>query len=160
MVSFTEKVMRMLAVDEGIKQWVYTDTTGHKTVGIGFNLDDPHAWKTWQKAKIPENMQSVIYGQTALSYNSIINLLQVTLDQAIADVKKLVPDFDELSEYQRMALINMSFQLGYTALSKFKNTLKAINSKDFKLAKDLALKSLWAKQTPRRAKRVTEMFLL
>lgn len=151
--------MRMLAVDEGIKQWAYYDTQGKRTVGIGFNLDDPNAWKQWRKANIPESMQNVRDGLTSLSYNSINELLKVTVDIAIQDIKKLVSDFDNLSEPQRMALINMAFQLGYNRLSKFHTTLGHINNKDFEAAKESALKSLWAKQTPKRAKRVVEMFI-
>jgi len=159
MISFTEKVMQMLSVDEGVMRYVYHDITGHRTVGIGFNMDDPNARKIWIGAGLPEIFENVRMGLAPISYNSLIELLKITIEQAIQDTKKLVPDFDNLSEYQRMALINMAFQLGYNALSKFKNTLKAINDKDFTLARELALKSLWAKQTPARAKRVADMLI-
>jgi lysozyme len=50
----------------------------------------------------------------------------------------------------------MSFQLGIAGLLKFKSTLAFIEDGDFENASANMLKSLWAKQTPQRAKRLAE----
>lgn len=55
------------------------------------------------------------------------------------------------------ALISMCFQLGSKGLLAFKNTLAMIAAGNFAGAADNAMQSLWAKQTPARAKRVTDM---
>jgi lysozyme len=50
----------------------------------------------------------------------------------------------------------MSFQLGIAGLLKFKSTLAFIEAGDYENAATNMLKSLWAKQTPQRAKRLAE----
>jgi lysozyme len=56
-----------------------------------------------------------------------------------------------------VAMISMCFQLGAKGLAGFGNTLGLIARGEFDAAADNALKSKWAKQTPARAKRVTDM---
>ena len=50
----------------------------------------------------------------------------------------------------------MAFQLGIDGLLKFKNTLNLIEAGDYETASKEMLNSLWAKQTPERAKRLSE----
>lgn len=50
----------------------------------------------------------------------------------------------------------MVYQMGYTGVSKFKKMLKAVNVGDYKTASVEMLDSLWAKQTPQRAKRMSK----
>ena len=53
-------------------------------------------------------------------------------------------------------VVEMVYQMGYTGVSKFKKMLKAVNKKDYKTASVEMLDSLWAKQTPQRAKRMSK----
>jgi lysozyme len=50
----------------------------------------------------------------------------------------------------------MSFQLGVDGLLGFKNTLKLVEQGNYESAAENMLKSLWAKQTPARAKRMSD----
>jgi lysozyme len=50
----------------------------------------------------------------------------------------------------------MSFQLGVEGLLKFTNTIKAIQENRFEDASSSMLKSLWARQTPNRAKKMAK----
>jgi lysozyme len=52
----------------------------------------------------------------------------------------------------------MTFQMGLGALLKFKKMLAALQARDYTSARTEALDSAWAKQTPQRAKRVTDLF--
>ena len=54
-------------------------------------------------------------------------------------------------------LASMCYQLGTYGFSKFKNMILAIHSEDWNKAADEALDSRWAKQTPNRAKRHSEV---
>jgi len=54
-------------------------------------------------------------------------------------------------------LYHMSYQLGVSGLLRFKKMFKALQGKDFKQASLEMLDSLWARQTPNRAKRMSEM---
>ena len=46
--------------------------------------------------------------------------------------------------------------MGAFGVSKFKGMLKALSEKDYKRASYEMLDSLWARQTPNRAKRMSE----
>ena len=48
-------------------------------------------------------------------------------------------------------LTEMIYQMGYTGVSKFKNTLNYMNNGQWELASDEMLNSDWAIQTPKRA---------
>ena len=53
--------------------------------------------------------------------------------------------------------MNMNYQLGVSAFSKFKKTIKYISDKDYQGASTEMLDSLWARvQTPRRAKELSD----
>lgn len=59
--------------------------------------------------------------------------------------------------YRATALLSMCFQMGERGLGKFKNTLALIAARRFEEAASNMMASLWAKQTPARAKRVAAM---
>ena len=48
-------------------------------------------------------------------------------------------------------LTEMIYQMGYTGVSKFKNTLNYMKNGQWELASDEMLNSNWAIQTPKRA---------
>lgn len=53
-------------------------------------------------------------------------------------------------------LFNMSYQMGVKGVLNFKNMIKALKNNDYKEASIQMLDSLWAKQTPNRAKRLSD----
>lgn len=132
--STFDQIQQELLLDEGCRDLPYDDSTGlppkipgKLTIGVGRNLTD-----------VP------------LSDDAISFLLAEDIDAAYRVAKKLVPDLLNLSQNRQCAIINLSFNLGYTGLSKFKNTLKAINAKQWSLAADGLRSSLWAKQVQKR----------
>lgn len=60
-------------------------------------------------------------------------------------------------ENVQRAMANMCFQMGIKKFKGFKNTLELIKAGSYNQAADNALQSLWAKQTPNRAKEVTDL---
>lgn len=85
-------------------------------------------------------------------------LLSISLGRAIADAKKLYPDFDEYSENRRNALASMSFQMGYRSLSTFTRSNYYVRQKDWEGAANNFALSKWAtKDTPKRAKEVLQL---
>jgi len=58
---------------------------------------------------------------------------------------------------RRDILISMAYQMGVNGLAGFKNTLAMIADGNFSGASNGMLSSLWAKQTPNRAKRHAEV---
>ena len=57
----------------------------------------------------------------------------------------------------KIAIADMCYQLGFNGLSKFKNSMAFMATGDYNSAADEFLCSRWAVQTPKRAKRVTDM---
>ena len=70
---------------------------------------------------------------------------------ALCKAKPVVLDLDAV---RAAALMNLAYQLGVPGLLKFKMTWEAIEDKDYVRAATCAWDSKWAKQTPRRARRV------
>ena len=130
-MTYLDILEAQLAVDEGKMDRMYLDSEGIPTIGIGHNLRD-----------VP------------LSARAMRVIFEDDTAQAIADAKRLVPMFDYLTEERKSVVCNMAFNLGYTRLSKFKNTLAAINEGRYADAAREMLDSTWAKQVGDRAKRL------
>lgn len=62
-----------------------------------------------------------------------------------------------LDDTRKEVLIEMAYQLGVKGLSKFYKMLKALRDMDYDTAADEMLNSLWARQTPQRCKRLSEV---
>lgn len=80
------------------------------------------------------------------------------------DVKAMLSELDDNFPFWRnmeysaqRAVINMAFQLGMPGLKKFKNMWAHLKKGDYLAASEAALDSLWAQQTPNRARTVAAM---
>jgi GH24 family phage-related lysozyme (muramidase) len=128
---------------------VYIDTEGHPTVGVGFNLDRPDA-----RAKISAlglDYDAVRNGDVSLSNAQIDRLFKVTLDEATAGAKKLVPNFNSLKKSAQIVLIDMVFNMGVGGVAGFTAMLGALSRKDYQGAVDGMKNSKWAGQVGIRA---------
>ncbi len=126
-------LVTQLKRDEGLRLTAYKDTLGVWTIGYGHTGPD-----------VFENL--VISQETAEFY------LWQDIEEAKQIAKKL-EFFDKLDPVRQAAIINMCFQLG-NKIFQFKRTLAAIRDEKYYVAESYGLDSLWAKQTPNRAKRV------
>lgn len=119
---------------EGLRLKPYVCPAGKLTIGYGRNLDDKGI--TYEEA---EN----------LLYNDIIDVSSKLVNN--------VPFFEELPDAVQDVLVNMGFQMGVQGLLGFRKTLGYLKSKEWDKAADEMLDSSWAKQTPRRAKRLSNI---
>ncbi len=154
----TESVLlEFTARHEGKKDLVYDDETGKaipagkspkgkRTVGIGFNMDDSTAKGKWKAAGVPEDFNKVLQGKQKLSEKSIDSLFKETIKVAEQDAKLLVKDLDKKPQAVQDVVKALAFQLGRTSLSKFEETLKAINNDDYAKAADELLDSKLTKK--------------
>ena len=62
-----------------------------------------------------------------------------------------------MPEDGRDVIYEMCYQLGVTGVSKFKKTLAYIENSEYKMASKEMLDSKWARQTPNRAKRLSDI---
>jgi lysozyme len=135
-MNFSE-LRKEIKREEGWSGTVYQDSLGFWTIGFGFLVDSRKG------DKLPMSV-----AEAWLDYK-----IQEKVDALFLALPWLT---DQPEEVQN-ALINMAYQLGVEGLLKFKNTLALLKAGDRQGAADNALKSLWARQTPQRAKRVTDM---
>jgi len=129
-----EIALQQLPVDEGIRYKPYKDTVGKLTIGVGRNLDD-----------------------RGLRPAEVELMLSNDIEEAETIAKKLVPNYEALSEPRKAVLINMAFNLGETRLAGFKNTLAFINRGDYVSAAKNMRDSLWYKQVGARAERLAKV---
>lgn len=131
-----DKLTRQLRRDEGEVLHAYQDHLGYWTIGVGILID---------KRK----------GGGITSEESAY-LLNNRIDERQAAIVKRLPWTSTLDEARFGVLVNMSFQMGVEGLLGFKNTLAMVRDGKYEEASKGMLNSLWAKQTPERAKRLSE----
>jgi lysozyme len=129
-----DKLRTQLVLHEGMKQFVYTDTLGIETIGVGRNLRDK-----------------------GLSREEVYFLLDNDIDECLEDLQSLLPFFDDLDDVRQRVLLDMRFNLGPSKFRGFKNFLKAVKESRYKDAAAAMLNSKWAKQVKSRAKRLSTM---
>lgn len=128
---------------------VYEDSEGHPTIGIGFNLDREDAREKIEGLGL--DYDAVKSGEASLTDAQIDTLFAGDVDQAIADARNVVTDFDGLSADRQLVLADMAFNLGGEGLAGFHNMIEAINEGDWATASDEMLDSHWAQQVGSRA---------
>ena len=67
-----------------------------------------------------------------------------------------VNNLRSISDDAKEILCEMIFQMGYSGVGKFKNMIKALQNRDYTKASIEMLDSRWAKQTPNRAKELSD----
>jgi len=125
----------MLIADEGIELKPYRCTANKLTIGVGRNLED-----------------------TGISRDEALYLLNNDIKRVEAALMSS-GTFNALDDNRKMALINMAFQLGVRGCFNFRKMWAALERKDWQAANDEALNSNWARQTPKRARRIAAILL-
>ena len=119
---------------EGFRSTVYQCTEGYDTIGYGFAVKDLY---------LSEEVCDII------------------LIEKIAELKlnitKKFDWFEHSPEVIQNAVINMCYQMGVSGFSKFKKTIYYLETGQYEEASMEMLDSLWAKQTPNRAKELSEL---
>lgn len=137
-----------LIIHEGMELKPYRCTAGKLTIGVGRNLEDNPP--TWEEKKA---MGDYMHGITE---NAAKMLLRNDIMRCYECVKRNVKGFEELTPDRQYALVDMCFQLGIKGLKKFKYMLKAIEKGNYELAAFECLSSAYARQTPKRARKIAK----
>jgi lysozyme len=125
--------------DEGLRLQVYIDSTGHRSIGYGHNID---------ASPLPFDVSNGITLQQA--YNILDNDINVTR----AAIYAALPWVRSLSEPRFGVVVNMGFNLGVPGLLKFHHTLAALQARDYALTAEGMRNSLWYRQVGDRARRL------
>jgi len=155
-----EKLIQQLTLHEGIKFRPYRDTVGKLTIGIGRNIDDkPITASEQQKlfGKIMPQKELMDVLTKGITRQQAEMLLAWDIEDAVADAKALLSNFDRLSQQRQYVMIDMAFNMGRRTLSGFRITLRMISEGRFADASENMLKSKWATQVKGRAKRLAIM---
>lgn len=137
-----------LILHEGMVLKPYRCPMGKLTIGVGRNLDD--------NPLSSEELRALGDYKHGITENGAKMLLRNDILRCYEQLKKHIAGFEELDPDRQYALLDMCFQLGFKGLKKFRKMLKAIEKKDFIWASFECLTSDYAKQTPKRARRVAQ----
>lgn len=140
-------LIQMLKRDEGIIPYAYDDhdgeavtkgkeIKGYVTIGVGFLVDNRLG------GGVPDEVMDF--------------WLDYLVKQFKEELNYAIPFFKDLDNVRQDVLTNMAFQLGVPNLKAFVNTLRLIEEGKYKEASVEMLNSKWARQTPERAKRLSE----
>ena len=136
MTDFIVNITRLLRGEEGEVLNEYKDHLGYSTIGVGRLIDARKGG-----------------GITA---EESAYLLSNDIQKKLSELERKLPWIKELDEARRGVLLSMAFQMGTEGLLGFKNTLEMVRTGRYTDAAKGMLNSLWAKQTPQRAKRHSE----
>ena len=76
----------------------------------------------------------------------------------LKDFQRRWPPYADQPLTVRVALADMAYELGDTGLAAFHTMLRLLEQGDYTAAADDALQTLWAREVPNRARRVTDLF--
>lgn len=141
MSDLADKLTDQLVRDEGAvvrsgKHVVYQDHLGYWTLGYG---------------RLVDRVRGGGISEEEASY-----LLNNDIQSRIKALSARLPFFSDLDEARQGVLVNMSFQLGVAGLLQFRRTLGRVAAGEYATAASQMMKSKWARQTPNRARRLSE----
>ena len=147
--------------NEGFSNVVYKDTTGNPTIGYGFNLNSGIAAKAWKQAGLPmKALPAVKAGKLAITKEHAQALYRASEKIAVDDAMAYFGDgFDGLSQPQKLALVDMSYQMGLPRLNKFRDLKRHIKTKNAHGIVQSIKRSEYAQQTPERAGQIAQLLL-
>ena len=130
MKSLLEKIKH----HEGFVEHVYDDSLGIPTIGYGFAIKD-----------------------LILDEDIAEDILMRKLERLKRNANSRFNWLEDMPVEVQEVILNMCYQLGITGVSKFRKAISALQEGEWSEAADEMLDSLWAKQTPNRAKELSDI---
>ena len=138
-----EEIKQRIKEHEGYRDTVYSDSLGFATIGYGHLV-------------LPTDnfVEGVEYSKEELDavFDKDFEIALSSADELLADI-----DPNEKFTTIRGLICEMCFQLGKPRVSKFKKMWEALKKQDYGEASFQMMDSRWAKQTPSRAKSLSEV---
>ena len=126
-------LLKSIKYHEGFRSTVYQCTEGYDTIGYGFAIKD---------LVLDEDIAELI--------------LLRKLDKLQQRIASVFGWWYNSPKTVKNVVTNMCYQLGISGFSKFKKTIYLLETEQYDEASIEMLDSLWAKQTPNRAKELSE----
>jgi lysozyme len=127
-------LIKSVKLSEGFRDKVYKCTEGYDTIGYGFAIKD---------LVMDEDIAEMI--------------LIRKLDSLKKRILAKFPFVADLPESVQDVVIEMCYQLGLGGFSKFKKTIALLRLGNYEACSSEMLDSKWARQTPNRAKRLSDI---
>lgn len=138
---------------EGLRLHVYRDIVGKATIGYGHNLQGGNDANLIAAGL---DKLSLLNGSEDLTEDQADDLFTLDMNDAIAAVKTLVPNYDDLPTDAQSVLNDLSFNMGKGTLSQFHHTLVAFNEQDWQGAADGLQNSKWFSQVGNRGRTIVQ----
>ena len=142
-MSTISVAISILKKEEGFRSKTYLDSLGFPTIGYGLKLSEE---------EIPVDFPEI----PEVAASAWLEYLVEELSEKIAEDDE-VAFLTELDPIRYAVVLSMVYQLGLYGFKRFKNTIKYLEERDYDSASKEMLDSLWAEQTPARAKRQSYM---
>lgn len=136
----------LITKHEGKRACVYTDTQGHPTVGIGYNLDNSGARSAL--SAVGANYDKVRAGSECLTDSQIMKLFQPSYNSAVKEAERVVSSFGSLCCGVQEVMTDMTYNLG--SLSSFNTFVSLINQRKWSEAAQDGRGTLWCRQVGNR----------
>jgi len=134
---------------EGYSDKPYKDTEGVKTIGYGFNLEDPVT-----AGMLPPE---VVRGERNITREEANASLQKRKALALSDAKSFTGEeaFSKMNPERQAIIQDMAYNMGRARLGSFKRLQAALQSGDYYTAANEMKDSKWYRQVGRRAEELT-----
>ena len=129
-----KNLIKQIKHHEGYRSRVYKCTEGYDTIGYGFAIKD---------LVVSEEVCEMI--------------LLEKLEFLEKSIKNRFSWYEESPQVIKEVIINMCYQLGVSGFSRFRKTISYLEKENYLEASKEMLRSRWAKQTPNRAKELSEI---
>lgn len=146
-----DEVVRYIRYNEGVRTTRYLDSLGIPTIGVGFNLQRSDARQ--KITALGYDYDAILDGSQSLSDAAVDALLADDVDATFVDAARSIANFASLDDARKAVVVDMIFNLGATAFSRFTATIAAIEAEDFARAAAEMADSRWATQVGHRATR-------
>ena len=132
-MTISLELLNSIRKHEGFRSKVYKCSESFDTIGYGFAIKD---------LVLDEDICNII--------------LQRKLESLIRSIEFEFKWYADLPNAVKDVMIEMCYQLGVNGVSKFKKTIEHLKNEEWELAAEESLRSKWAKQTPNRAKALSD----
>ena len=129
-----KNLIKAVKLSEGFRDKVYKCTEGYDTIGYGFAIKD---------LIMDEDIAETI--------------LERKLTSLIKRIHAKFPFVEDLPEEAQEVVYEMCYKLGLAGFSKFKKTIQFLRLGNYEACSSEMLDSRWARQTPNRAKRLSNV---
>jgi len=133
-----DRLIEMLRRHEGVRNFVYLDSEGLETIGVG---------------------RCIAEGSLGLSDDEVDYLLANDLKRCIEELKRTFDWYDKLDPVRQDVMISLCFNLGLTRMLKFERALAGMENSDWETARAEFMDSRWSTQVGQRAVELTDMLV-